>query len=141
VRLSRQKLAPLAIGMAQADRGLPGVRANAEHVELKLEIDGRSVIARRHGSLHTKASLLDAQTRLPVRPELTLRRRNLRGAEGVLPAGVDTLGVLDPIRHGETVNLERALFSAHWPRHQRTAQPNSYRGQRQGVPRVAQFHF
>src|SRR5215831_14867212 len=115
VRLSCEQLTPLAVGVPQPDGRLAGIRADAEHVELEFEVDGWGGITGRERPLHPEAALLHAETRLPVGTEFTLWGCDPRGTERVLPVGIDALGVLDPVRHREAVDLEvfRRLLGTH----------------------------
>src|SRR5262249_33754667 len=126
VRLSCEQLTPLAVGVPQPDGRLAGIRADAEHVELEFEVDGWGGITGRERPLHPEAALLHAETRLPVGTEFTLWGCDPRGTERVLPVGIDALGVLDPVRHREAVDLEvfRRLLGTHGVRCTRSDDSN-----------------
>src|SRR5215475_6366836 len=94
--------------MAQPERGLALIGARAEHVEPELEVDRRRVITRWNYALHAEAALLDTDARLPGAAELSFRGGDLRWTKRVHPVGVDTLGVLNVVHLGETIDLEVA---------------------------------
>src|SRR5262249_39469855 len=72
VRLSAEQLTPLAVGVTQTNRGLTGVGADTEHVELELEVQRRQPLARRQCALDPESALLDADVPLSVGAELPL---------------------------------------------------------------------
>src|SRR6185436_21188908 len=97
----------LAPGMAQPDRGLAGVDACTEHIDLEPRLQLAEVRGRRRS--HAEASLADAGEGAVVLAKLLVERGQLGHPHRVEPARVDLLEVLADIDHREAVDLERWL--------------------------------
>ena len=94
--LAGAELAQLAPGVAQAERGLPGVDAGAEELELEDRLDLADV--GRDEALHAEAALADAGEEVAVLAELVLERRQLGRPHHVEPVRVVLLRSGSPCR-------------------------------------------
>src|SRR4030095_11316025 len=90
---------PLAPGVAQANRGEPGVAADAEHVEVERRGDV-PLLGRQH-ALDPETALSRAQIEMVVVAEFTRERWQLRWPVDVVPIRVVPLEVHDRIRLAE----------------------------------------
>ncbi len=95
VGLTREQLAPFAIGMAQADRRLARIDAGAEHVELEYERDVAPAAAGRDVALDSEPALLRGEEGLAVAAEQAIDCRNLRRTKRVVPRRIDAVRIID----------------------------------------------
>ena len=93
------------VGVAQADRGLAGVAADAEHVELELHlvVAGRPSRRRRARRARDWRTLKIVWPSLPNWPSVVGMREGRRVG---VPVGIDAVEVLDRVDLGEAVDLE-----------------------------------
>ncbi len=90
--------------MPEPERGLAGIHARAE----ELELEGRLEISEVgwYGRAYPQARLARAEVRVAVGSELALERGELGGPHHVEPVGLDLIGVVPRVHHGEAVHLE-----------------------------------
>jgi hypothetical protein len=89
--------------MPQAEGRLPGIAADAEEVEFELGLE--VLAARLAAGLEAQTRLLHRNRGLPVGPVEAGVGRNLGGAEGVFPRGIDLVGVIDDVHLTEAVDF------------------------------------
>src|SRR5262249_31182271 len=103
--LAGSELAQLSVGMAQSERGLPGVNTRTEKFEFEERL--QCAQTRLDFGSGTEARLPDTEIRIAVGAELVLPGRELCGSYDVEPVGVHLIEVVTRIHHGETIDLQR----------------------------------
>ncbi len=125
-RLPGAEVAQLAVGVAQAERGLPGVDAGAEELELERGLQLAHV--GRDERLDSETALPRAERDASVLAVLVLERGELGGTQDVEPVRVDRLAVVAHVGHHVAVDLRLRLLLGG---HRRGGQPRRQHDQRQ----------
>src|SRR4029078_9015440 len=100
-RLSGAERAELAPRVPQTGRGLAGVHAGSEQLELERRLEIAERCRRRR--LGAETALANAREGVVVVAELILHRWQLAHPQGVEPGGIDLLEVVPHVEHREAV--------------------------------------